>query len=489
MQMNFKFTITRESLLGFFKRHGPLLVILLIAGLFWAFIFAQATIDFVAESKPFRASWIGVGQFDVFGMTIHYDFEGWADYDYYYQSWADNFLNGIMPYSEEFDTIIVNSIEYYTPYFLPPLYVYLCAAGRLLMVEPYGIGLLITSLGYLTAFPIYSIAHTLSRNIRVGQIAALSYLFNPLILFHTAFQWLNPAPFVFFMMLSFSLLVRNKRLSGVIAMVSSAMLKQVAFFLAIPLIGYFIKRPPSFNSEEPVHDDKGRLLSDNIDLHSFLKVVIQVLIFVGAISLPYLLNPRNYLFYLFEKPGGTLLTDVTSLPSSNQPVTLAVLFILFGAPAWLTQIVNLATFYSIFLMIGLSAFLVKMLLEKKDDRNLDGYWRRILFYTLLLMLWVHIFSPRGIYKYYCVALIPFFCILSTRSMLSREGASINTSVFMILNPFLLSLGILFPSRLVYLLVLIVIMLGYVLNKQFSLVCEVLDSGLKRVYAGVRSLRP
>ena len=481
-------SLTRDEILRFVKKQGPFLLALLLALVVWNYVFTLATIDFSAGVQPFRASWIGIGQFDFFGLTIHYDFEGWADYDYYYQSWADNFLNGIMPYTDDFNTFIINSVEFPTPYFLPPLYVYLCAFGRLLMVEPFGIGILITSFGFLTVFPVYFISLTLSKNIRVGQIAAITYLFNPLILYHTAFQWLNPAPFVFFMMLSFSFLVRSERLSGVVAMATSALLKQTAFFLALPLVAYFIKRPPKESPDEPTHDEKGHLLSDNIDLVAFMKIVAQVLIFVCAISLPYLLDPRNYLYYLFEKPGGTLLEDVTSLPSSNQPITFAVILILIGAPAWLTQIVNYATFYSILLMIGVALLLVKMLLETKDDRNLEGYWRRILFYTLLLLLWVHIFSPRGIYKYYCVALIPFFCILSTRSMIMKEKESIQATLFMILNPFLLTLGILIPSRLVYLVALLLILLGYTLSKEFALVHEMMNTGLKRVINRVRSIR-
>jgi len=149
-------------------------------------------------------------------------------------------------------------------------------------------------------------------------------------------------------------------------------------------------------------------------------------------------------------------------------MTLAVVLIVMHAPEGLTQAVNLTTYYSVDLILGILPLFLLMLFEVKDDDDLRGYWRRLLFFTLLLMLWVHLFSPRGIYKYYLVALVPFFSILSSSSMCSRESHDIHVSLPMFVSPILLSILIVIPDRSVYMLNLVLILLAYIFQRQFAL---------------------
>ncbi len=460
-----------------------LILILVVAAIFWGLVFAWSASDFVADgSRPFRGVWGGVGSFDLFGYTVYYDFEGYVDYDYYYYSWGERFLSGIAPYSDTFDRTFVDGTPWNTPYFFPPLYVYMCAFGLVLPIDPFGIGFIISLFGYLTAFPIYGISAFLAQNRRVGEISVLTYLFSPLVLFYTAFKWLNPAPFVFFVMLSFYLLMKGRRLSGALAMVTAALFKQTAFFLALPLIAYIMKRAPA---KQPEIVGGKRPPGDELDLKGFAKIVLAVLVYLAAVSLPYLFDFQNYLYYIFQRPGGFLLEDLTSLPDVSQPISPAVLLIFLGAPTWLVDIVNKATYYSIFLAISMLTLLVLMLLQIKDDSKLPAYWRRLFFLTLLLMLCMHVFSPRGMYKYYCVALIPFFSIQSVSSMISVKKQIVKPSLFMLLNPILFGLLILIPNRYVYIAFIILMLLGYICHKQFSLVQEVASNWLRR---RVRALR-
>lgn len=463
-----------------FSKHRLFSMVLLVSAVVWGLVYIEATQDF-GGSRPYRGVWNGYGEFTLFGYTIQYEFEGYVDYDYYYQSWAENFLNGFAPYTDDFDIISIGGHDFNTPYFLPPLFLYLCVAGSILPLQSFGIGLLITLLGYLTSLPLYGIATELSMSRRVGAVSSLTYLLNPLVLYHTAYQWLNPAPFVFFMVLSFYLLMRGKRTSGLIAMVTAALFKQIAFFFALPLIAYFIKKQPSQDIEPGEEDEKGRIISDSLDLRGFTKNIVIALLYAGLVSLPYLYDPTNYIFYILERPGGVLLEDVSSLPSADVPITFAVLLIMIGAPEWITQLVNLATFYTIFLLVGVCVVLLLMLLQVKDDRNLVDYWRRMLFLTLLLLLWIHLFSPRGIYKYYLVALIPFLSIFPVSRMIRKTTERVSFSVFMMLNPLLLTLGLLFPSRYTYLAILLVIFVGYALHKQFSIVHGMANSGIRLLW--------
>ncbi|GAG67462.1 unnamed protein product, partial [marine sediment metagenome] len=208
----------------------------------------------------------------------------------------------------------------------------------------------------------------------------------------------------------------------VVANGAGALFKQTAFFLALPLIAYLLRKPPV---DDPVVTDDGLKPPGNgLDLRGFAKIAIQVLIFVIAVSLPFLSDISNYIFYIFQRPGGVLYTDVSVLPNASQPITITVLLISVNIiiqnlnaslgvaipeiPESIIQIVNLGNYYTVFLVLTMIPLLLLMLIHVKDDRNLRQYWSKMLFLTLLLMICLHLFSPRGIYKYYCVALIPFF---------------------------------------------------------------------------------
>ena len=477
----------------FLKSHQLFILILIIAAFVWSYVFSLAATDFITGSvQPHRSVWNGSGSFDLFGFTVSFNFEGYLDHDYYYYSWGQQFLNGVSPYTDAFNSIEISGSLYNTPYFLPPLYVYMCALGVALPIDPFGIGFLISLFGFFTAIPVYGISTFLSQNQRVGAVASATYLFNPVVLYYTVFEWLNPAPFVFFAMLSFFLLMRRNRLSGTLAMVASALFKQTAFFFALPLIAYLLRKPPVANPVPTAEGEKPT--GDELDIRGFGKTAVYVLIFVAAISFPFLTDISNYLYYIFQRPGGMLLTDVSALPNASQPISFAVLFISLNLaiqnlgttlgvtlpeiPESLIQVVNLGTYYTVFFIITMIPLLLLMLLQVKDDTKLRQYWSKMMFLTLLLMICLHLFSPRGIYKYYCVALIPFFSILPVSKIITQKTEKTKLSIFMILNPLLFGVLILFPSRYIYLAYLLLILAGYLLHKHFSLVLELATEGLR-----------
>ncbi|MHA2193361.1 MAG: hypothetical protein ACXAAR_08015, partial [Candidatus Thorarchaeota archaeon] len=116
--------ITRDVLVSTLKKHRLFIAVLLLAAVIWTWVFIQAAIDFVTSTVWPRAVWNGYGSIDLFGFSIRFAFEGWADHDYFYHSWANQFLSGLMPYTPEFDLLFQNEAYYNVPYFFPPLYVY-----------------------------------------------------------------------------------------------------------------------------------------------------------------------------------------------------------------------------------------------------------------------------------------------------------------------------------------------------------------------------
>jgi len=202
--------------------------VMLIGFIIWTVVFNIALVDYLNSSRwDSRAAWLGPlpgpADFDLFGYTISYQFEGYSDYSNYYVHWGHNMLNGVMPYSSDFGYLMMDGIVNRNgAYMFPPLTAYLYGAGIWL-------GTII-------------IAKELSKNPRVGEIAALTYLLNPLVLYHVDFLWLNPSAFYFFFFAGFYALLKNRRHTGTILIVTAALFKQTAWFLGIPLVIYLIMR-------------------------------------------------------------------------------------------------------------------------------------------------------------------------------------------------------------------------------------------------------
>jgi hypothetical protein len=284
-------------------------------------------------------------------------------------------------------------------------------------------------------------------------------------------------------------------------MATAALFKQTAFFLVLPIVAYLLRKPPVDNPE-PASDEL-KPAGDDLDPKGFAKIALYVAIFVVAISLPFLGDISNYLYYIFQRPGGMLLNNVNEFPSISQPISFAVLFIALNfaignlnttlgtaiplIPEYAIQLVNLGTYYTLFLILTMIPLLLLMLLNVKDDTNLRQYWSRMMFLTLVLMLCVHLFSPRGIYKYYTVALIPFFAIQPVSRMIKQKSEKTNLSIFMVLNPLIFGVLILFPNRHIYLAYLLLILVGYLTHKQFSLVLHLVENRIQCVKRRVRNL--
>jgi len=191
----------RRRVLRFLLEYGILIVILAVGLYVWVTIFQAAVVDYLdSDYWVTRHVWLGPGvnpgEFDLFGFTIYYQFEGYSDYSFYYVHWGHNMLNGVLPYSGDFGKIVIDGVSNANgAYMFPPLTAILYAIGILIPVTEWGIGLLLAAFGYLTVFPVYGLGKELSGNRHVGEVAAFTYILAPNVLYHTAFLWMNPSPF------------------------------------------------------------------------------------------------------------------------------------------------------------------------------------------------------------------------------------------------------------------------------------------------------
>ncbi|MFW9889950.1 MAG: hypothetical protein ACFFER_17345, partial [Candidatus Thorarchaeota archaeon] len=140
------------------------------------------------------------------------------------------------------------------------------------------------------------------------------------------------------------------------------------------------------------------------------------------------------------------------------------LFVVAGLPT-LAEIVDYIVYSGGLLIMGVVIFWGLMMLEPKYEGQRRVYLRRILFFTLLLMLWVNIAGPRGVFKYYFTLFAPFFSIYSSTTMCMSMEEKVKFSTSMIWLPFLFSFMILIPARNIYLAYVIAIFVGYLLSKK------------------------
>jgi len=474
-----------------FREYRFLIAVMLIGFIVWATVFNIALVDYLNTSWwNSRSAWLGSfpgpAEFNFFGFTIDYQFEGYSDYSFYYVHWGHNMLNGVMPYSPDFGYLDMNGIiNENGAYMFPPMTAYLYGAGIWLgnIIGPgnWGIGLLLASFGYLTALPVYGIAKEVSKNPRVGEIAALTYLLNPLVLYHVDFIWLNPSAFYFFFFAGFYALVKDRRHVGTILIVTAALFKQTAWFLGIPLVVFLLLRKRNYPDlvldsegtlEEPPKPSNLAFLANYFDFRAFAVSVVVAVSFAGAVMLPTLLAQSNFWNYWSIAMGHFSFDgNFTDVPAYGVPQTLPVLPIVAGMPE-LAELLEVIFLSGGPLIFGAVVAFGGMLLLDKMEGEEHIFMRRILFITMLLMLWISLTGPRGVFKYYFAMFGPFFSIFASGRMIrgkQEKGTDdkVPVSLSMFLMPFAFTLLILIPERNTYLLYVILILVLYMLAPLFN----------------------
>jgi hypothetical protein len=139
-----------------------------------------------------------------------------------------------------------------------------------------------------------------------------------------------------------------------------------------------------------------------------------------------------------------------------------VLPVVLGFPE-IAQVLDSFVFYGVLLWFGVVVFAGLLFFEPKMTTNRNHYFRRLLFVTMLLMFWVHLMGPRGVYKYYFTLFAPFFSIFSSRGMVIGPEETVRFSPTMLFIPVLFSSLILIPPRNIYFVSVILVFLLFILT--------------------------
>ncbi|MHA1253283.1 MAG: hypothetical protein ACTSRP_25105 [Candidatus Helarchaeota archaeon] len=342
-----------------------------------------------------------------------------------------------MPYTHFFYVgSTPNDFMTYTPYLIyPPLYLYIISMfGN----NPYWVvALPILILDLCTTFFIYKIIVKVWKNNYIALIASLIYQFNPLTLYYGEYCWLNPSIFTFFLVISIYFLLDDRFYLSIVFLSLSIMCKQFSgIFLTIILIRLSRRM-----------QDKG--LSVFTQFKKYIKVLIAFILPIFLLSIPYILPTYpdfpDYLYHIFAVGG---MEFNLSLPEYSVPVDFVIPFIKFQFEEPILIGLKYLLEYYIILIISIVIICCGYSFFVKRD---EYYNRYTLIYTLILLISMTLFFPRGFYKYYTILFVPLMSIFIMKNLKNKGWTNWKNNATEIIVD-LISVGIYFGFSFLILLI-------------------------------------
>lgn len=357
--------------------------------------------------------------------------EPYLDYKYYYEIYAYEFIHGgWIPYISPtfYDSMPL-------PYLYPPFFLYIISIPALFSVDLIFLPLFLADI--LLPFLIYKILITLKSQ-KVAEWGFLATALCPLSIFYNGGLFLNTSIVtIFFVMSLYYITIKRFRLA--IAMLSiSFLFKQIVLFSIFPLLLYVILQES---------ENKGSILIYFKNIVVYCGILIGI-IFIG--SLPWiLLDPLKYLTALSLGQFPTLNPEFKS-PALNWPIQWYSFLISLGAPYWLLYFVGFLNFtlLGIFIVEIVSLYFIYYW---NQNKTLD--WLKILDLIVYIAILSHLFTSRGVYKYYFTFHVPLIVLwICFHFYESLEAKSSNRTKYLFIF-ITISLIVLFIYRLIYLLLI------------------------------------
>ncbi|MHA1693921.1 MAG: hypothetical protein ACTSUG_01585 [Candidatus Helarchaeota archaeon] len=365
--------------------------------------------------------------------------EFYDDFRYYTLNFVRYFLSGHLPYTHYFYVDNTpNPFMSYTPYLIyPPLYLYIISMFGTSVNWIVGLQFLLFDI--ISGIFIFKIVEKTWNKIIIATFACLIYELNPLNFYYCDYCWLNPPIFIFFLLGSIYFLINDRYNLSILFLGLSIMCKQFAgIFLPILLIRMSRKM-----------QDNG--YSKLKQLKKFIKTLFVFILPISILSMPYILpiypDFPDYLYHIFTI--GNIEFDL-NLPAYQTPVDFVVPFIAmhFGTN-FLLSFKYLLEYYiflisSIVIICCIYSFFVK--------RN-ESYNENTLIITLILLISMTLFYPRGFYKYYTVLFVPLMSIFIMKNLKNkkwdnwrRNATEVITDLISVGIYYIFSISILFVQR-------------------------------------------
>ena len=362
---------------------------------------------------------------EIFNSILHTEL--YNDYQFFYLSWVPSLWEGYWAYSAEV-----------THYLYPPLWIFTVSIFG--WVPSWLPGVILFAFNVATGPLIYHISREITGNEKRSIFAMLLYLVNPLTLFYGSFMWLNPTPGVFFSVLAFYLTLKEKPKLSVITIGIATLYKQFSVIL-FPIIAFLL-----IKKQETV-----TVKSSFIDSVKYTLIYSLV---VGMVSLPFLIvSPNEFMNQVFNSSRGWIENLRVFIPELWMPVHAGTFWLWIGAPQWFIDAIAFLTYNYIFLALcGILVYGMYISYKAKSDDTLDksrNLFANAMIWSLIGVLCVQAFFPRGVYKFYLLLMIPFISI-----MLDYKNLKFDDTGFQLQPHYLFSLiyswAIFLCNRFVYL---------------------------------------
>ncbi len=316
--------------------------------------------------------------------------ELYNDYQFFYLSWIPNLWEGAWAYSMGLPN-----------YLYPPLWIY--TVGLFGASPPWVPGAILFAFNVATGILVYKIAKLVSEDEKTSIVAMMIYLLNPITVAYGSFMWLNPTPSVFFVTLSFYLVLTNKAEFSIASIAVATLYKQFAVIFFPILALYLIKQ----RTDRTMKTSTIQFLK-----HTFIYIVI-----IGLVSLPFLIvSPHEYYTQLIESNRLNFERLTYFIPDLWMPVHFNTFFLWVSGSSVLTNVIAWLIYNYVFLIIcglvvyGAFAALQRTQGEVQEFGKRDLFMNAIL-WSFIAVLCVQTFFPRGVYKFYLLILIPFAALL------------------------------------------------------------------------------
>ncbi len=381
-----------------------------------------------------------VGDVFSFSAILDLTIEPYKDYVFFYLRWVPELWEGVWPYSLDISSTMVD-------YVYPPLWIY--TIGLLGSTPAWLPGLILFAFNMATGVVVFGITHELTQDEKRSAFAMMVYMLNPLTLLYGSYLWLNPTPYVFFVIMSFYLALKNRKTQSIVAMAAAVLYKQFAIVFFPLLIIALVKQDKDLDLRRSL-----------VSLSKYFLIFIAV---IGLVSVPFLLVDSNaYIGSLFTR-FTTPESLATFHPELSWPINFNTFFVWISGPNVITWAIAYLIAY--YILLGSSLILIYISFARFRSFNQteaqNGASRNkqviveALFWSILLILALQLFFPRGAYKFYLLILVPFVSILFDHHdlKLSQTGEfAIKKHHF---TPIVFSLAVMLCFRLVYFWIILV----------------------------------
>lgn len=369
---------------------------------------------------------------------VNYGF--FADFEWWYLGWMEPLAeSGLLNiYS---GTLTAHQ---YTPLFITTLFAFYNLP--ILPIWKVGIPIFLFHIG--TGLILNKICHELEIKNENTKKIMLIYWFNPFSLLYGAFSILNVTPYIFFVVVSIYFIIRRKpdvnigRISiskydaSCILMGIGTLYKQfAAIFLPMVILAIYLK---DMYEKTKLRGGTTITFSEHIKtlaLNGFRYGMVSIGVFLLGMA-PFLIHDLSGTVEQVLTGGARFDIEFFLVVFSNYPVNFDSLFVALGFPEMFTRPLGylLLSWIPFLTAVGLTywSFIRSankiFKLENNESRSTTYIMYNLLFWSIILTINIHLFYPRGSFKYYLLLIIPFTSLMmnqaslfSNKSWISSDG--------------------------------------------------------------------